>query len=166
KVVDYGLVKEITANGKSSTQVLGTPAYVAPEAITDPDNVGPESDLYALGAVGYFLLTGKRVFEGKPAVDICIQHVTAEPKRPSDGGLVFVQPELETILMKCLSKKPCDRFTSAAEMAEAIRALPAATDWDLPDARRWWREFRADESSGANVQGSTMTITVDLGRRD
>jgi len=167
KVVDYGLVKEITANGSNSAPIiLGTPAYVAPEAITDPNSVGPESDLYALGAVGYFLLTGKKVFEGKTAVDTCIQHVTAEPKRPSQRSAIYVQPELETILMKCLAKKPCERFASAVEMAEAIRALPATKDWDLPDARRWWREFRASDAAGVNGQHSTLTITVDLGRRD
>jgi eukaryotic-like serine/threonine-protein kinase len=165
KVVDYGLVKEIRANGGGPSQViLGTPAYVAPEAVTDPENVGPASDLYALGAVGYFLLTGKRVFEGKTAVDICIQHVTATPKPPSEAASIYIQPELEAILMKCLAKKPADRFASAAEMAAAIRALPAAKDWDLPEAQLWWREFEAQEVL-ATGETSTMTITVDLGRR-
>jgi eukaryotic-like serine/threonine-protein kinase len=164
KVVDYGLVKEITANSGASQVILGTPAYVAPEAITDPSSIGPAADLYALGAVGYFLLTGKRVFEGKTAVDICIQHVTAMPKPPSDATSSYIQPELEMILMKCLAKKPSDRFASALEMAAAIRALPTARDWDLPDAQRWWREFQALEEC-ATGEMSTMTITVDLGRR-
>ncbi|HEY5945360.1 MAG TPA: serine/threonine-protein kinase [Kofleriaceae bacterium] len=168
KVVDYGLVKEITAKGNVSTQViLGTPAYVAPEAITDPENVGPACDLYALGAVGYFLLTGKRVFEGKTAVDICIQHVTAQPKPPSQAAAIYVQPELEAILMKCLSKKPGDRFASAYDLAAALRGLPATKDWDLPDARLWWREFKTqDKEASRRADSSTMTITVDLGQRD
>ncbi|HEY5926538.1 MAG TPA: protein kinase [Kofleriaceae bacterium] len=166
KVVDYGLVKEITANGSNSTQILGTPAYVAPEAITDPDTVGPAGDLYALGAVGYFLLTGRRVFEGKTAVDICIQHVTAEPRPPSQLAVTFIQPELEAVLMKCLAKKPSERYGSAVELAEAIRALPATKDWDLPEARTWWREFRTAEHAATTAPSSTLTITVDLGRRD
>ncbi|HUS32430.1 MAG TPA: serine/threonine-protein kinase, partial [Kofleriaceae bacterium] len=118
KVVDYGLVKEITPDGNDSQVILGTPTYVAPEAVTDPSTVGPACDLYALGCVGYFLLTGRRVFEGKTAVEICIQHVTAQPKRPSEVASTLIQPELETILMKCLEKKPADRYASATEMAE------------------------------------------------
>jgi eukaryotic-like serine/threonine-protein kinase len=165
KVVDYGLVKEITANGGGHSQViLGTPAYVAPEAVTDPEHVGPGADLYALGAVGYFLLTGKRVFEGKTAVDVCIQHVTAMPRPPSEATTSYIQPELEMILMKCLAKKPEERFGTAIEMAAAIRALPAAKDWDVPDAHLWWREFQAQEQC-VTGELSTMTITVDLGRR-
>jgi len=166
KVLDYGLVKEITATGAHSTQVLGTPAYIAPEAVTDPDRVDRTSDLYALGCVGYFLLTGRRVFEGKTTFDVCIQHVTTQPQPPSAVSAVHIQPELEAILMKCLRKQPAERFASAHEMAEAIRALPPLRDWDLPDARLWWREFRQREQE-AHVSGqySTLTITVDLGRR-
>jgi eukaryotic-like serine/threonine-protein kinase len=168
KVVDYGLVKEITADMKDSQQVvLGTPTYVAPEAVTDPATVGPACDLYALGCVGYFLLTGKRVFDGKSALEICIQHVTAPPKRPSEVATVFIQPELEAILMKCLEKKPADRWASASEMAEALRALPPAKDWDLPDARLWWREFKAREQADLAASSlSTLTITVDLAKRE
>jgi serine/threonine-protein kinase len=168
KVVDYGLVKEITQDRQDSQQViLGTPTYVAPEAVTDPASVGPAGDLYALGCVGYFLLTGKRLFEGKTAVDICIQHVTAKPKPPSEIATLYIQPELEAILMKCLQKKPADRFASAHEMAEALRALPEAKDWDLPDAKLWWREFKAREQADLAASSlSTLTITVDLAKRE
>jgi serine/threonine-protein kinase len=83
KVLDFGLVKEFTAEGGQTAQViLGTPAYLAPEALTDPQQVGPAFDLYALGCVGYFLLTGRRVFEGKTDIDICTKHVTAQPTPP------------------------------------------------------------------------------------
>ena len=168
KVVDYGLVKEITQDRQDSQQVvLGTPTYVAPEAVTDPASVGPAGDLYALGCVGYFLLTGKRVFEGKTALEICVQHVTSPPVPPSSVASVFIQPELEAILMKCLQKKPTDRFASAAEMAEALRALPTTKDWDLPDARLWWREFKAREQADLAASSlSTLTITVDLAKRE
>src|SRR5205823_13279930 len=108
KVVDFGLVRELTADTGTSTQViLGTPAYVAPEAVTDPAHVGPAVDLYALGAVGYFLLTGRRVFEGKTAVELCIQHVSATPVPPSQvaaNGASCVSGELDAIVLRCLAK--------------------------------------------------------------
>jgi len=167
KVVDFGLVKEITADAGPSTQViLGTPAYVAPEAVTDPNSIGPAVDLYALGAVGYFLLTGRRVFEGKTAVDVCVQHVTMLPRRPSEVAAIHSSLELETIIMRCLEKRPTDRFASALEMAVALRALPATKAWDDAFAQRWWREFRdAQQAAAVASTTPTHTITVDLGAR-
>jgi eukaryotic-like serine/threonine-protein kinase len=166
KVVDFGLVKEITAETGASTQIiLGTPAYVAPEAVTDPNSIGPSVDLYGLGAVGYFLLTGKRVFEGKTAVDVCIQHVTARPKPPSELG-VAVSSELEAIIMRCLAKQPAERFATAAEMGDALRALPASADWTQALARAWWKNLQEVEDIGvARSSTPTLTITVDLGHR-
>ncbi len=168
KVVDFGLVKEITTDSGTSAQtIMGTPAYIAPEAITDPNTVGPAADLYALGAVGYYLLTGRRVFEGKTAVDMCIQHVTTAPKRPSEVATIRISPELETIIMKCLEKRPEARFASALELALALRALPPPGDWDETEAYRWWTEFRRIESETAVASRTpTLTITVDLGKRD
>jgi serine/threonine protein kinase len=96
KVVDFGLVKEITHDTTSSTQaILGTPAYIAPEAVTDPDHITHAVDLYALGAVGYFLVTGRRLFEGKTSIDVCIQHVTQLPKRSSEIAGITIAPEFE-----------------------------------------------------------------------
>ncbi|MBC7977434.1 MAG: serine/threonine protein kinase, partial [Myxococcales bacterium] len=120
KVVDFGLVKEITRDTSSSSPtVLGTPAYVAPEAVTDPDHITHAVDLYALGAVGYFLLTGRRLFEGKTAVDVCVQHVTQAPTPPSQLPGVTISAELEAVLLRCLAKQPADRYPSAAGLAEA-----------------------------------------------
>jgi eukaryotic-like serine/threonine-protein kinase len=163
KVVDYGLVKEFAANTAASTQVvLGTPAYLAPEAVTDPVSVGPAADLYALGAVGYFLLTGKRVFEGKTAVDICIAHVTKPPTPPSQVASQPIDPALESILMKCLAKKAEDRYASARELRSALLDLPA-TDWSVAQARQWWTEFRTVEQEVREASdGSTLTMPVDL----
>jgi len=167
KVVDFGLVKEIARDTNASAQVvLGTPAYVAPEAVTDPASIGPAVDLYALGAVGYFLLTGRRVFEGKTAVDICIQHVTAAPRPPSEVAPGRVPPELEALILRCLAKRPADRFASASDLAEALAAIPRAADWSRDDARRWWRERREREAAPLpSTAAPTLTMTVDLGDR-
>jgi eukaryotic-like serine/threonine-protein kinase len=160
KVVDYGLVKEIARDTAASTQVvLGTPAYVAPEAITDPSTIGPPADLYAVGAVGYFLLTGRKVFDGKTAVELCVAHVTKAPTPPSQLAR-GVAPELEAILMKCLAKQPADRFASARELRQALLTIPTR-DWQVADARMWWQQFRTLDQQVAS-DSSTMTITVDL----
>jgi serine/threonine-protein kinase len=166
KVVDFGLVKEITRDTSASAQIiLGTPAYVAPEAVTDPASIGPAADLYALGAVGYFLLTGRRVFEGKTAVELCIQHVTQPPRRPTEVAKILLPKELEDLILRCLAKNPGDRFESASQLAEALEAIPRAPDWDRADARRWWREFRARQEVPPSAAAPTLTITVDLGDR-
>ncbi|MBA3394003.1 MAG: serine/threonine protein kinase [Deltaproteobacteria bacterium] len=166
KVVDFGLVKEITTDTGTSTQViLGTPSYVAPEAITDPEQLGSAADLYALGLVGYFLLTGKRVFEGKTAIDICIQHVRSVPVPPSQATATHVSSILDDVIMRCLSKIPTER-PSAAALAAQLRAIAPAGDWPEAEATAWWAAFHArEEATQAASSNPTMTITVDVGDR-
>ena len=165
KVVDFGLVKEITADTGQSTQViLGTPAYVAPEAVTDPSTIGAPVDLYALGAVGYYLLAGRRVFEGKTAVDLCIQHVTKVPDPPSIHG-VAVPAAFEAIILRCLAKKPEDRPASAQQLSDDLRALGALPDWDEERATAWWSTFRPSASLDTSST-PTMTMPVDYVHRE
>jgi eukaryotic-like serine/threonine-protein kinase len=167
KVVDFGLVKEITRDTGASTQViLGTPAYLAPEAVTDPDTIGPASDLYSLGAVGYFLLTGQRVFDGKTAIDVCSQQVTAEPRPPSTMTTSYIPPALEAIILRCLAKKPADRHASARLLALALAEVPVTRDWNEAMAEQWWRDYRDNQSPEVGHDTPTMTITVDLGNRE
>ena len=164
KVVDFGLVKELTHDATQSTQViLGTPHYIAPEIVTDPSSITPAVDLYAVGAVGYYLLTGKRVFEGKTAVEVLVQHRTQTPKRPSEASTIHIPTELDAIIMKCLSKSASERYASAAELAAALETVPRSRDWDRDEAKRWWREFRErEEKHAVTSEAPTMTITVDL----
>src|SRR5688572_30111412 len=84
KVVDFGLAKELaTERGQGLTgRIVGTPLYLAPESVTDPERVGAAADLYALGCVGYFLVTGKRVFDGN-GLAVCVKHVSEQPVPPS-----------------------------------------------------------------------------------
>jgi serine/threonine-protein kinase len=167
KVVDFGLVKDIApeATGQSTQIIVGTPYYLSPEQLLGrPITVAV--DLYALGLVGYELLTGKRPFDGKTVMDYATKHITATPRKPSEVAAIHIPPELEAVIMKCLEKEPEKRFASAPELAEALRALPAAGDWSRDDARRWWREHKARAASVADVtEQPTQTITVDLGNR-
>ena len=167
KVVDFGLVKTIAADERSLLShahvILGTPAYIAPEAVDGKQVVGPGVDLYAVGAVGYFLLTGRRVFEGKTAMDVCIQHVTATPVPVGDHA--DVPASLAALIMQCLAKAPAERPASATALADALAAIPRDT-FDDAAAEAWWGERAAQEADLAAVSSApTMTITVDLGAR-
>jgi serine/threonine-protein kinase len=163
KVVDFGLVKELSSTD-SSGGVMGTPSYVAPESIMAPQSVGPASDIYALGAVGYYLLTGRRVFQGRTAVEICVQHVTASPTPPSSYN-AGISAELEAILLRCLAKTPEDR-PSARELAQLLRALPISSDWTEQRASSWWLEFKSRAPRRfVDAASPTASITVDVGAR-
>ncbi len=162
KVVDFGLAKELTQNtGDTKQIILGTPEYLAPEAATDPTSARGPADLYALGAVGYFLLTGKKVFEGRSGIDALVQHVTATPRPPSE--LVPVPADLEALVLACLAKSPAARPTAAA-LQLALRALPPSPGWDDAEAARWWREVHAAPDAGTSMP-SFSAITVDLEHR-
>jgi serine/threonine protein kinase len=165
KVVDFGLVKEITGSTGASTQVIiGTPHYIAPEAVNDPSLVGTPADIYAVGAVAYFMVTGKRVFDGKTAVDVCVQHVTATPVRPSEVAEQPVPAELEEIILRCLAKSPAERPT-AVELAKVLRALPRAGAWSDDDAARWWKDFHKRAPITPDTSTPTITLSVDLDHR-
>ncbi|HEY5945125.1 MAG TPA: protein kinase [Kofleriaceae bacterium] len=168
KVVDFGLVKELAAAGGGDTTrgIMGTPSYISPESVTAPDQVGPATDLYALGAVGYFLITGKRVFEGKTPVDICVQHVTAKPVPPSQVVSTPIPPELEATLLACLAKQPSARPAGAAELADLLRAVPLGNAWSEAKAKQWWAEFRARPTPRLpSANAVTRSITIDVGMR-
>ncbi len=134
KVVDFGLVKDLGGDAAASTIVAGTPAYLSPEAIDDPATVGPASDLYGVGAVAYYLLTGKTVFTARTLAELFEQHLHATPAPPASSS-----PALDAIVLGCLAKTPADRPASALALRDALDAL------DVPSwtgAEAWWENFR------------------------
>lgn len=141
KVLDFGLVKNVGPSGDVtntvSEAIIGTPRFMSPEQILDPPSIDPRSDLYALGAVGYYLLTGRFVFEGESAIEICAQHLSAEPELPSFCAERELDPELEMLVMQCLEKKRDDRPSSAAEIARRLEAL-VVERWTQAAAAEWW----------------------------
>ena len=146
KVLDFGLVKMIDQRAREQTlatavgSVAGTPAYLAPEAAR-LEPVDGRSDLYSLGCVGFFLLTGRLVFEADGAVEMVARHMRDEPAAPSTLSEMPVPPELDRIILSCLAKRPADRPPSAAALAEALATVPHAP-WTPADARRWWEAHR------------------------
>jgi len=167
KVVDFGLVKEIARDDGDSTHaqtILGTPAYLAPEMVDPSAPTTPAVDLYALGCVGYELLTGRRLFEAKGSIELMIAHATKTPQRPMDVADILIPNELEALIMQCLEKSPAARPASAAILLEMLEALPRMLDWTPSDAETFWREFRATQVATPRSDTPTETITVDVGR--
>jgi eukaryotic-like serine/threonine-protein kinase len=164
KAVDFGLVQDTVVELEAERRtVRGTPEFVAPEQVTDPSQVGPATDIYALGAVGYFLLTGRNVFEGDARAQ-CEQHAHATPSPPSTHRAT--DRGLEAVVLQCLAKRPSERFASAAELAVALRGLPLADDWDGERARIWWRDRHAASSLSESAPDlAASLIRVDLGER-
>jgi eukaryotic-like serine/threonine-protein kinase len=146
KVLDFGLVKQVGTPGdtdQSQTthgQIVGTPLYLSPEAITSPETLDGRADLYAIGAVGYLLLTGTPPFSGGSLVEVCGHHLHTAPEPPSARAPRPVPPDLESILLRCLAKSPADRPGSAKELREQLLACRAAQDFTQERAARWWTE--------------------------
>ena len=140
KVLDFGLVKELSVEGDveltGASAIIGTPLYMAPEAIRDPASVDVRADIYALGAVAYYLLTGAPVFDGKSIVEVCTQHLHQEPKPFAERGLA-ISPDLEAVVFACLAKDPSRRPQSAAELRCQLEAC-LVDRWDDERARGWW----------------------------
>lgn len=171
KVLDFGLVKDVGAGVRDgaapepaltmANTITGTPLYMAPEALTEPETVDARADLYALGAVGYWLLTGTHVFGGRSMLEVCAQHMTAVPEPPSIRLGRPVAPDLEAVLLACLAKRPEDRPASALVLRERLRACAAAGRWTNARAAQWWAAHRHQLSSG----GAGARAAVDAGGR-
>src|SRR5262249_49772354 len=108
KVLDFGLVKDV-ATEQGATQadaITGTPLYLSPEAIRSPNTVDARLDLYAVGAVGYYLVTGRHVFSAGSVVEVCSHHLNTTPEAPSKALGKPVPDDLESLLLRCLEKDP------------------------------------------------------------
>ncbi len=157
KVVDFGLVKDVGAGARdgasepaltNANAITGTPLYIAPETITAPETVDARTDLYALGAVGYWLLTGTHVFGGNSILEVCAHHLHSTPDPPSTRLDAPVSSDLETLILACLAKRPEDRPASAQAIGERLRACVAAGRWTNARAAQWWAVHRHELRSG------------------
>ena len=173
KVVDFGLVKDVSGGANQSTTaatfITGTPLYMSPEGIVSPDRVDGRSDLYALGAVAYYLLTGVPVFTGVTVVEVCAGHLHGEVIAPSKRVDRDVPPSLEALLLACLAKKPEQRPASADTLLKGLSALEVPI-WTSDDASAWWKAYaedlRAKRASGHTSSPFAQTVGVDLAQRD
>tara|TARA_R110002096_G_scaffold433887_3_gene653802 strand:+ start:3848 stop:5458 length:1611 start_codon:yes stop_codon:yes gene_type:complete len=169
KVVDFGLVKELKGDSQMTTasMVAGTPAYISPEAVMSPETVGPAADLYALGAVGYFLLTGKPVFSAASSMEMCVHHVRTEPAPLSDRTDQNISKELDSLIMECLAKEQSGRPASAAELRKRLREVPEAGTWNEAAALAWWRALPKEKPAEQEAPNNLLTVQrMTLGTDD
>jgi eukaryotic-like serine/threonine-protein kinase len=157
KLMDFGLVKDIGTHRaaearpltlSASAALLGTPSYLAPEAISTPAEVDGCADLYALGAVAYFLLAGVPVFTGQTILEVCGHHLYTPPRPPSELLPRPVPAELEALILRCLAKAANERYASTSVLLEALSELPGIGSWTEADARAWWGERGDDLIAG------------------
>ena len=165
KVLDFGLVKRAGQPARQDVKLTdvgafaGTPAYGSPEgAAGDGEEVDPRSDLYSLGCVGYWLLTGRTVFQANSPMLMLVQHIHQQPEPPSKHSELFVPAELDAVILDCLRKDKTERPHSAEILASRLAALRFTRDWSGERAQQWWEVHRpgrphmaapADEASGA-----------------
>jgi eukaryotic-like serine/threonine-protein kinase len=165
KVLDFGLVKEVGQVDPALSRadaIAGTPHYMAPESIKEPSNVDARVDIYALGAVGYFLLTGATPFEGTNLVEICSHHLHTPVEAPSarigssSPGLLA----LEKVILACLRKSKEDRPKSAVAVVELLREsethATSDEEWSLDRASEWWRREKGPTSRQPNEPPATV----------
>jgi eukaryotic-like serine/threonine-protein kinase len=172
KVVDFGLVKELDEETSLSreSRIAGTPHYLPPEAISAPQTVGPQADLYSLGCVGYYLVTGQRVFDGATVVEVCSHHLKSLPVAPSERLGRPVSETLSAILMACLEKAPERRPPSARALVERLDACRDVEAWTSEMGRAWWaqrgpevvaeaRRYRAPRAESGSESVATPSVT-------
>jgi eukaryotic-like serine/threonine-protein kinase len=168
KLLDFGLVKAVDSQQQMFTTMnqglTGTPLYMPPEAIEEAELVDRRSDLYALGAVGYFLLTGEPVFEGKTIMEICRHHLDTSPQPPSERLGRPIAPDLEALVLRCLAKSRDARPGDAREMSRQLEACRIEAPWTEADAEGWWKRYQHSTTAATEVPTHSQQheATVDF----
>jgi serine/threonine-protein kinase len=152
KVLDFGLVKGQRSDGlpeaglTAPNVVAGTPSYLSPETALGKA-VDHRTDLYSLGCVAYWILTGRLVFNAQSATQMIVQHVETVPDPPSRWSPFSVGPDLDAIVLSCLAKDPANRPGTAWELADRLAQCRVEPAWTPADARQWWQGRRLSESA-------------------
>src|SRR6516162_37049 len=143
KLLDFGLVKPVAEFGPARlTQegsISGTPLFMSPEQARGQDDLDARSDIYSLGAVAYALLSGRPPFERTSPLEVIVAHARDEVVPPSRGR-PDVPADLERVVLRCLAKRPEDRFQDAESLEHALSECASADRWTQSHAARWWRE--------------------------
>ena len=163
KVLDFGLVK--LGGPKQGQQnlllsaednVSGTPGFMAPEVLLG-GHTDQRVDLYALGCVAYWLVTGKLVFEGPGAIKVMSDHVHSPPVPPSARTSQALPPALEALILECLAKEPGQRPSSARELQGRLQAIALAAPWTRERAEQWWAQHAPERAARRSVADVLMS---------
>jgi len=176
KVLDFGLVRDYRDGGSEPVivdgerVVEGTPWFMPPESIQGSAPVGPSSDLYSLGALGYFLLTGHYIFDAETITEIHEKQLTTDPVPLNQRTTNLISEEMEDLLLRCLEKNMHLRPQSAGELRKLLLAIPAAADWTPESSASWWDAYEnqpAPSSLDAVPETSApmATVRIDLSSR-
>jgi hypothetical protein len=172
KVLDFGLVREYsdgaqddvsTSSGKG---LEGTPWFMPPESIKSSSLSEPRSDIYSLGALGYFLLTGRFVFEGRTVAELCEKTMNEIPTPPSQYATHPISAEMDAIILKCLEKDPAQRPQSALELRDLLMATPRWAEWSAEARAAWWTQYHSETAPKPGetdyAEQTTLDAAVDV----
>jgi serine/threonine-protein kinase len=165
KVLDFGLVKIQSRTGRAGeahtlatveNATPGTPAYMPPEIILGDADVDRRADVYSLGCVAYFLLTGELVFEADTSMKMLMQHLHAQPAPPSERTELAVPRELDELVLACLQKDPKRRPQDAGELYQLACQVRIRDEWNSAEAKRWWRAHLPQLTGPLTLQDSGL----------
>jgi serine/threonine-protein kinase len=156
KVLDFGLAKPMGTSGSPNLTregtITGSPHYMSPEQVLGEGRLDARSDIYSLGAVAYFLVTGRPPFDESHTMKVLFAHANQPPTPPSQLGIDIPQ-DVEQVILRCLAKKTDDRYQDARQLLAALDACRDATTWNRDDASRWW--------STRGASAPTVAVSID-----
>jgi hypothetical protein len=163
KLLDFGLVKEASEKPEGGEAKFGsfsgTPLYMSPEQASAYEDVDGRADLYSLGAVGYYLLTGQPPFISKNVMELLAAHRALEIVPPSRLD-ISIPGDLDQVIVKCMAKKPSDRFQSAEGLRQALDRCAVASGWGEVQAATWWKGI-SEQPTKAPVPRAPVDATAD-----
>jgi serine/threonine-protein kinase len=160
KVLDFGLVRWDAAGGKEETRLTreglvgGTPAFLPPEMALGKSEIDGRTDIYALGCVAYWLVTGELVFEGETPMELAMKHVQESPTSPSQRSELHISEALEDIILQCLRKDPAERPQSASALSQLLQESRSDRGWDPSAAAEWWSKHLPETANSQDLLGS------------
>jgi serine/threonine-protein kinase len=165
KVLDFGLMQFHSQRSMQHTLMAGattsgTPAFMAPEVILDEGHIDQRADVYALGCVAYYLLTGALVFEADTPMKMFVHHLQTPPVRPSLRAEMPIPRALDDLVMMCLEKDPLRRPHDAEEVLRALAGCSAAGTWNNEAAKGWWEKHLPELTGPIGADEITNPLTA------